>query len=46
MKQIAGFEIGQRRALQYAAGVRLHRNVPGWAGLQGDSYPLEMPLGI
>ena len=32
--------------MQYAADVRLHRNVPGRAALRGDSYPLEMPQGI
>jgi hypothetical protein len=32
--------------VQYAAAVRVHRNVPGRAALRGDSYALKMPQGI
>ena len=46
MKRIGELEIGHQRVVQYAADVRLHRNVPGRAVLRGDSYPLEMPQGI
>jgi hypothetical protein len=45
LKQVVEVEIGQRRVLQYAAGVRVHRNVPGREWLRGDSYPPEMPQG-
>jgi len=46
LKRIGELEIGHQRVVQYAADVRVHRNVPGRAALQGDSYPLEMPQGI
>lgn len=46
LKRIGELEIGQRRVVQYAAEVHLHRNVPGRAALRGDSYPLEMSQGI
>jgi hypothetical protein len=46
LKQVVEFEMGQRRVLQYAAGARLHRNVPGRTVLRGGSYPLEMPQRI
>ena len=46
MKQVVEFGIGQQRALQYAAGVRVHRNVPGREWLRGDSNLMEMPQGI
>ena len=41
--KISELEIGHRRVVQYAAEVRVHRNVPGRAALRGDSYRLEMP---
>jgi hypothetical protein len=46
LKRVGELEIGHRRVVQYAADVRVHRNVPGRADLRGDSYPLEMPQGI
>ncbi len=46
LKRIGELEIGHQRVVQYAADVRMHRNVPGRAALRGDSYPLEMPQGI
>ena len=46
MKQVVAVEIGQRRVLLYAAGVRLHRSLSGQAALRGGSDPLEMPQGI
>ena len=46
LKRIGELEIGHQRVVQYAAEVRVHRNVPGRAALRGDSYPLEMPQGI
>ena len=46
MKRIGELEIGHQRVVQDAADVQLHRNVPGRAALQGDSYPLEMSQGI
>lgn len=46
LKRIGELEIGRRRVVQYAADVRLHRNVPRRSALRGDSYPLEMPQGI
>ena len=46
MKRIGELEIGHQRVVQYAADVRVHRNVPGRVALRGDSYPLEMPQGI
>jgi hypothetical protein len=46
LKRIGELEIGHQWVVQYAADVRLHRNVPGRAALRGDSYPLEMPQGI
>ncbi len=46
LKRIGELEIGHQRVVQYAAHVRVHRNVPGQAALRGDSYPLEMPQGI
>jgi hypothetical protein len=46
LKRIGELEIGHQRVVQYAADVRVHRNVPGRAALRGDSYPLEMPQGI
>ena len=46
MKRIGELEIGHQRVVQYAADVRVHRNVPGREWLRGDSYPLEVPQGI
>jgi len=46
LKRIGELEIGHQQIVQYAADVRVHRNVPGRAALRGDSYPLEMPQGI
>jgi hypothetical protein len=46
LKRIGELEIGHQRVVQYAANVRLHRNLPGRATLRGDSHPLEMPQGI
>jgi hypothetical protein len=46
LKQVVEFEIGHQQVVQYAAEVRVHRNVSGRAALKGDSYPLEMPQGI
>ena len=46
LKRIGELEIGHQQVVQYAADVRVHRNVPGRAALRGDSYPLEMPQGI
>jgi hypothetical protein len=46
LKRIGELEIGHRRVVQYAADVRVHRNVPGRAALRGDSYSLEVPQGI
>jgi hypothetical protein len=46
LKRIGELEIGHQRVVQYAADVRLHRNIPGRAALRGDSYLLEMPQGI
>jgi hypothetical protein len=46
LKQVVAFEIGQRRVLQYEAGVRLDRNVPGRTAPWGNSYLMEMPQGI
>jgi hypothetical protein len=46
LKRIGELEIGHQRVVQYAANVRMHRNVPGQAALRGDSYALEMPQGI
>jgi hypothetical protein len=46
LKRIGELETGHRRVVQYAADVRVHRNVPGRPDPRGDSYPLEMPLGI
>jgi hypothetical protein len=46
LKRIGELEIDHQRVVQYAADVRLHRNVPGRAALRGDSYPLEMSQGI
>ena len=46
LKRIGELEIGHQRVVQYAAEVRLHRNVPRRAALRGDSYLLEMPQGI
>ena len=46
LKRIGELEIGHQQVVQYAADVRVHRNVPGRATLRGDSYPLEMPQGI
>jgi hypothetical protein len=44
--RIGELEIGHQRVVQYAAAVRVHRNVPGRAALGRDSYSLEMPQGI
>ncbi len=46
LKRIGELEIGYQRVVQYAADVRVHRNVPGRAALRGDSDPLETPQGI
>ena len=46
LNRIGELEIGRRRVVQYAAEVRLHRNVAGRPALRGDSFPLEMPQGI
>jgi hypothetical protein len=46
LKRIGELEVGQQWDLQYAAAVRVHRNVPGHERLRGDSYPLEVPQGI
>jgi hypothetical protein len=46
LTRIGELEIGHQRVVQYAADVRIHRNVPGRAALRGDNYPLEMPQGI
>jgi hypothetical protein len=46
LKRIGELEVGHQRVVQYAAAVRVHRNVPGRESLRGDSYPLEMPQGI
>ncbi len=46
LKRIGELAIGHQRVVQYAAGVRVHRNVPGRAALRGGSFPLEMPQGI
>ncbi len=46
LRRIGELEIGHQRVVQYAAAVRVHRNVAGRAELRGDSYPLEMPQGI
>jgi hypothetical protein len=46
LERIGELEIGRQRVVQYAAEVRVHRNVPGGAALRGDTFPLEMPQGI
>lgn len=46
LKRIGELEIDRVRVVQYAADVRIHRNVSGKAELTGDSFPLEMPQGI
>jgi hypothetical protein len=46
LKRISELEVDHRRVAQYAADVRLHRNLPRRAALRGDSYPLAMPQGI
>ena len=46
LKRIGELEIGHQQVVQYAADVRVHRNVPSQAALRGDSYPLEMPQSI
>ena len=47
LQRIGELEIDRKRVVQYAADVRLHRNIPGRAGLRkGESCPLEMPQGI
>jgi hypothetical protein len=46
LERIGELEVGHRRVVQYAADVRVHRNVPGRSALRCDSYPLEMPQGI
>ncbi len=46
LKRIGELEVGHQRVVQYAAEVRVHRNVPGRAALRGESYGLEMPQGI
>src|SRR4051794_36966572 len=46
LKRIGELEIGHQRVVQYAADVRVHRNVPGREALRGDTYPLEMSQGI
>ena len=45
LERIGELESGHQRVVQYAADVRLHRNVPGRAALRGDTYPLEMSQG-
>ena len=37
LKRIGELEVGHQRVVQYAADVRMHRNVPGRAALGGDS---------
>jgi hypothetical protein len=44
--RIGELEMDRIRVVQYAADVRLHRNLRGKTALKGDSYPLEMPQGI
>ena len=39
-------DIDRKLVIQYAADVRVHRNIPGREALRGDSYALEMPQGI
>lgn len=46
LRRIGELEIGHSRVVQYAAEVRIHRNIPGRADLRGDSFLLEMPQGI
>ena len=46
LKRIGELEIGHQRVVQFAAEVRVHRNVPGRAAVRGNSYPLQMPQGI
>ena len=46
LERIGELEMDRRRVVQYAADVRLHRNVRGRTELKGDSYPLETPQGI
>jgi hypothetical protein len=46
LKRIGELQIAHRPVVQYAADVRLHRNVPGLGVLRGDTYALDMPQGI
>lgn len=46
LRRIGELEMDGMRVVQYAADVRLHRNVRGQTTLRGDSVPLEMPQGI
>ena len=46
LERIGELEVDRRRVVQYAADVRLQRNVPGKTELKGDGYLLEMPQGI
>ena len=46
LERVGELEIDHRRVVQYAADVRLHRNVRGKTTLRGDSVPLETPQGI
>jgi hypothetical protein len=46
LNRVGELEVDGKRVVQYAADVRMHRNVRGRAGLTGESYPLEMPQGI
>ena len=46
LSRVGELEVDGVRVVQYAAEVRVHRNVRGKAGLSGESYPLEMPQGI
>jgi hypothetical protein len=45
-EDVGEVDMGGRPVTQYAADVRIHRNVPGKSELRGDAYPLEMPQGI
>ncbi len=46
LERIGELAIDRIRVVQYAAEVRIHRNVRGKTELTGESYPLEMPHGI
>ena len=45
-EEIGEITVGHQTVVQYAADVRIHRNVSGRADLDGSTYPLEMPQGI